>query len=146
MIDMDKEEQIYVTTEMKKIMDEIGEDEFIKVLKYMKATRNNVIKEDLNKASLDNINPDHYKNSTSLECIEAMELAFGHKAVLNFCICNAWKYLWRWKNKNGTEDLEKAEWYCNKAADLDTHDLNRETIDSMLCYILENSCQESQSQ
>ena len=65
--------------------------------------------------SKDNINPDHYKSSTSLECIEAMELIFGVKAVYNFCICNAWKYIWRWKNKNGIEDLHKADWYVTYA-------------------------------
>ena len=63
----------------------------------------------------DNINPDHYKSETSLECIEAMELLFGFEAVLNFCVCNAWKYIWRWKNKNGVEDLEKAKWYIARA-------------------------------
>ena len=86
----------------------------------------------------DNINPDHYKNSTSLECIEAMQLAFGKKAVLNFCICNAWKYLWRWQNKNGLEDLYKAQWYCDRATFLDDHDLKRETIDAMDDYIQES--------
>ena len=85
--------------------------------------------------SKDNINPDHYKNSTSLECIEAMELAFGKTAVLDFCICNAWKYLWRWQNKNGLEDLYKAQWYCDKAAELDSYDLKRMTIDAMDSYI-----------
>ena len=68
--------------------------------------------------SKDNINPDHYKNSTSLECIESMEIIFGTDDVISFCICNAWKYIWRWKNKNGAEDLKKAEWYLNKAKEL----------------------------
>lgn len=62
-----------------------------------------------------NINPDHYLKECSLECIESMELIFGEKAVLDFCICNAWKYIWRWKNKNGKEDLCKAHWYIDKA-------------------------------
>lgn len=58
--------------------------------------------------------PNHYANSCSLECIEAMELFYGLKAVFNFCKLNAFKYIWRYKNKNGMEDLEKARWYCNK--------------------------------
>ena len=62
----------------------------------------------------DNINPDHYKSSTSLECIEAMEMIFGNEAVRDFCILNAFKYIWRWKNKNGAEDLNKASWYINQ--------------------------------
>ena len=64
---------------------------------------------------IDHINPDHYKSETSLECIEAMEIIFGEMAVLDFCICNAWKYIWRWKNKNGVEDLHKADWYVRRA-------------------------------
>lgn len=67
------------------------------------------------KMSKDNINPNHYKSSTSLECIEAMEIMFGKEAVIDFCLCNAFKYIWRWKNKNGEEDLEKADWYLHKA-------------------------------
>ena len=65
----------------------------------------------------DNINPDHYKSSTSLECIEAMELVFGKSVVIDFCVCNAWKYIWRWKNKNGVEDLKKANWYVLRACE-----------------------------
>jgi len=60
--------------------------------------------------------PRHYEKTCSLECIEAMEIAFGIDAVIEFCKLNAFKYLWRFKNKNGTEDLEKALWYCNYAS------------------------------
>lgn len=71
-------------------------------------------------ANVDNVNhPTHYADSCSLECIEAMEIAFGYEAVINFCKCNAFKYLWRHKNKNGTEDLLKAIWYINKGSDLE---------------------------
>ena len=66
----------------------------------------------------DNINPDHYKEKTSLECIEAMQIAFGREKVLTFCVLNAWKYIWRWKHKNGQEDLVKANWYVEKARDI----------------------------
>ena len=31
-----------------------------------------------------------------------------------FCTANAIKYLWRWKLKNGEEDLQKAVWYINR--------------------------------
>lgn len=79
------------------------------------------ILEEVNEAmnvKVDPTNPDHYKNSTSLECIEAMEIIFGINAVIDFCVCNAWKYIWRWKNKNGTEDLDKAKWYIDRAQTL----------------------------
>lgn len=59
--------------------------------------------------------PKHYEGSTSIECIEAMQVAFGKDFVIAFCLCNAFKYLWRHKNKGGKEDLQKAEWYVEKA-------------------------------
>lgn len=63
---------------------------------------------------MDNINhPKHYADTCSVECIQAMEIAFGKEAVVNFCKCNAFKYLWRYKNKNGKEDLGKAIFYCD---------------------------------
>lgn len=75
----------------------------------------------------DNVNhPAHYEASTSIECIEAMSLMFGPDAVYHFCMCNAFKYIWRHKNKNGLEDLDKAGWYLDKAYDL-TKELDAET-------------------
>lgn len=63
---------------------------------------------------MDNVNhPKHYADTCSIECIEAMEIAFGTEAVIHFCKCNAFKYLWRYQNKNGSEDLDKAKWYCD---------------------------------
>ena len=63
-------------------------------------------------------NPKHYTDS-SIECIDAMEAAYGTEAVKWFCICNAFKYQWRFNKKNGTEDLKKAQWYVNKYMELD---------------------------
>ena len=63
---------------------------------------------------IDNVNhPSHYENGCSIECIEAMELAYGKAQVVIFCKLNAFKYLWRYKNKNGLEDLCKANWYLS---------------------------------
>ena len=63
----------------------------------------------------DNINhPAHYEGNTSLECIDVMEIAFGANAVGDFCLCNAFKYLWRYKHKGGKEDLRKAKWYLDR--------------------------------
>jgi hypothetical protein len=62
----------------------------------------------------DAVNPDHYKQG-GIECIDALAAATvnlsGIEAV---CTANAIKYLWRWKQKNGVEDLKKAQWYINK--------------------------------
>ena len=79
---------------------------------------------------IDNVNhPKHYADSCSVECIDAMIMAYGKCVVHNFCICNAFKYLWRHKNKNGMEDLNKAEWYINKAEELSQ--CPDATVDSM---------------
>lgn len=66
--------------------------------------------------------PKHYAEECSIECIEAMVIAFGIDAVVAFCKCNAFKYIWRYKNKNGYEDLEKAIWYCDYGMKLARHD------------------------
>lgn len=94
----------------------------------------------------DNINPNHYKNSTSLECIEVMLMYYGNDIVIAFCLCNASKYIWRWKNKNGIEDLKKAEWYIEKGRELIGDDLDltfgstnvHQRFDSMSDYIKRN--------
>lgn len=59
--------------------------------------------------------PSHYSKHCSLECIDVMEVIFGEEVVCWFCLCNTFKYLWRFKFKNGKEDIDKAEWYLNRA-------------------------------
>lgn len=63
------------------------------------------------------IRPNHYRNC-SIECIDAMILTFGTDVVAEFCLVNAFKYIWRYKDKNGLEDIEKANWYVLKAIEL----------------------------
>jgi len=64
----------------------------------------------------DNVNhPSHYADTCSIECIDVMELAFGNDATFKYCIINAFKYMWRYKNKNGLEDVKKAQWYIWRA-------------------------------
>lgn len=59
--------------------------------------------------------PPHYVSkakcctcSTQIECIEITR-------HMTFNIGNAMKYLWRFEQKNGLEDLKKAQWYLNDA-------------------------------
>jgi hypothetical protein len=64
--------------------------------------------------SNDKINPSYYKNS-KIECIDALEAATVNlKGLEAVCTANAIKYLWRWKEKNGIEDLKKCVWYIEK--------------------------------
>lgn len=62
-----------------------------------------------------NVNhPDHY-NMGGVECIDGIKAACeGLTGEEAFCTGSALKYLWRWKWKNGKEDLEKAIWYINR--------------------------------
>ena len=62
--------------------------------------------------------PDHYKIG-DIECIDVMLATQGVDAVINFCICNSFKYIYRHVNKNGLEDIRKAKWYLEKALELD---------------------------
>lgn len=66
----------------------------------------------------DNVNhPAHYIQG-GIECIDAMEAAYGTEAVIYFCMCNAFKYQWRFNKKNGREDILKCQWYQNKMVEL----------------------------
>ena len=40
-----------------------------------------------------------------------MKDVFGEQSTKDFCIMNAFKYLWRYKKKNGEEDIKKAKEY-----------------------------------
>lgn len=64
----------------------------------------------------DNINnPKHYTLG-KVECIDAIEGMLGEEGLMAFCVANAVKYIWRHRLKGKPiEDLEKAQWYINKA-------------------------------
>lgn len=58
--------------------------------------------------------PEHY-NHGEVECIDAIKAATkGCNGYEGFCIGNAIKYLWRWKQKGGVTDLEKSMWYIDR--------------------------------
>lgn len=61
--------------------------------------------------------PSHYETG-KYECIEVMVEAIGAVEVMNFCLCNAFKYLYRCRRKNGLEDIKKAKWYIDKFIEL----------------------------
>lgn len=58
--------------------------------------------------------PQHY-TAGKVECIDALEAATESLSGIEaICTANAIKYLWRWRHKNGVEDLKKARWYLDK--------------------------------
>ena len=57
--------------------------------------------------------PKHYQGK--VECIDAIESAIdGLNGMEAMCTGNAIKYLFRWKQKGGIEDLRKSIWYIQK--------------------------------
>ena len=56
--------------------------------------------------------PDRYAGG-KFECIDVMADVFGKEAVKDFCLLNAFKYIWREKRKNGVEDIKKAMFYMD---------------------------------
>ena len=67
----------------------------------------------------DNVNhPSHYETG-KFECIDVMVETQGVQATKDFCVCNALKYIYRHKRKNGLEDVKKAIWYLNKYVELE---------------------------
>ena len=61
----------------------------------------------------DPVNSPKPYNQAGIECIDAIRAATddGFEYYLQG---NIMKYLWRYKYKNGSEDLMKAQWYLSK--------------------------------
>jgi len=71
------------------------------------------MKQKMNEGSHDNVNsPPHY-NQAGIECLDAIAAATddGYEYYLQG---NIIKYLWRYRYKNGNEDLRKARFYLNR--------------------------------
>lgn len=63
----------------------------------------------------DNVNhPSHY-NQGGVECIDSIKAATINKPPFEaVCVANIIKYLWRYEEKGGIEDVEKAGWYLTR--------------------------------
>ena len=58
--------------------------------------------------------PPHYTQG-GIECIDALKAATVSKTGIEaVCTANAIKYLWRYEEKNGIEDVKKARWYIDR--------------------------------
>lgn len=76
------------------------------------------LEQDLNECigqDFDVINhPSHYTKGR-IECIDAIDSATtGKSGIEAVCVANIIKYLYRYEEKNGIEDVKKAKWYINK--------------------------------
>ena len=60
----------------------------------------------------DPVNPNHYHLK-----IEPIDFITENK--FEWCLGNVVKYISRYKNKNGVEDLKKAMWYLNRQIEIE---------------------------
>ena len=62
--------------------------------------------------------PSHYTQG-GIECIEAIKASMTADGFCDYCKGNILKYIWRWRDKGGVEDLRKAsvylDWLINAA-------------------------------
>lgn len=62
--------------------------------------------------------PPHYQSETGLEVIDVIEaFTFDLKGIEATDTGNIIKYICRWKQKNGIQDLEKIMWYTQHLID-----------------------------
>lgn len=65
--------------------------------------------------------PEHYTYANGIECIDVIDAVTADlKGIDAVCTAQVLKYIWRWKHKNGVEDLKKAQWYLNYLIDKNT--------------------------
>ena len=60
---------------------------------------------------MDNVNKPRHYTKAGIECIEAIRASMTDEQFLGYCKGNVMKYIWRFENKNGAEDLKKAGVY-----------------------------------
>ena len=115
----DKETNEYTDT-YACVFDEMSDDMLNKCYNWYKeldqASCENAEAECCNKEpNVDMVNhPSHYTQG-GIECIDALKAATVSKTGIEaVCTANAIKYLWRYEEKNGIEDVKKARWYIDR--------------------------------
>tara|TARA_R100001244_G_scaffold22265_1_gene23406 strand:- start:1114 stop:1473 length:360 start_codon:yes stop_codon:yes gene_type:complete len=84
---------------------------YTEIRKRFKGEQGTVYKpKDYNKQYNNVHSPAHY-NQGHTECIDAIEAMLSQEEYIGYLRGNSMKYRWRFRYKNGFEDLNKAEWY-----------------------------------
>ena len=82
----------------------------------------------------DAINPQHYQKG-GVECSDAIEASMTEEAFKGFLKGNCIKYLYRYENKNGAEDLKKAQWYLSRLLTVLDNNQDKEKEEPMEAWI-----------
>ena len=98
---------------MKKKFKELEEKSKEQKVKYLSGVKKQALEQSDHKQTMDMVNhPPHY-NKAGVETIDAIQAMTGDGFEF-YLQGNIMKYLWRYRYKNGVEDLKKAEWYLSK--------------------------------
>lgn len=66
--------------------------------------------------------PPHYETG-KFECFDVMREVYGDDSVRDFCLLNAFKYLYRCEHKGKkAEDVKKAVWYLTRWLELNNQE------------------------
>ena len=85
--------------------------------KYLTGVKEQAQQQSDHKQTMDMVNhPPHY-NKAGIETIEAIK-AMTDDGFQYYLQGNIMKYLWRYRYKNGAEDLKKAQWYLSELIDV----------------------------
>ena len=97
-------------------------------MEYMRMKEKQAMEQSDNKELEDMINhPPHY-NKAGIECIDAIK-AMTDDGFEYYLQGNIMKYLWRYRYKNGAEDLKKAQWYLTLLIDVVENDKSKNDVD-----------------
>ena len=90
---------------MKKKLKEVEEKSKEQSVKYLSGKKEDMVN-----------HPPHY-NKAGIETIDAIR-AMTDGGFEYYLQGNIMKYLWRYRYKNGAEDLKKAQWYLTELIDV----------------------------
>lgn len=101
-------------------------DKYKKTVQEIRRSLNEVTPEEWDSLKRDNSDPVnkplHY-NKGAIECIDGIEAMLTEEEFIGYLRGNSLKYRWRFRYKNGMEDLQKAEWYEKRLLNLFPKDL-----------------------
>ena len=99
-------------------------DQYREIRKRFKGELGTVYKpKDYNEQYNNVHSPAHY-NQGQTECIDAIEAMLSQEEYIGYLRGNSMKYRWRFRYKNGFEDLKKADWYENRLVKfMEDHDV-----------------------